>query len=162
MKFILGFRVLGEILVVRHALYRGQSYFYSAQYVQNMQRAGFLRFFLCQYVEKVVFFLSNLAMLSKAQTLLDRTADILVRNSKLFPSPTPHFRSSFTWEQLPSSSLTSSSKRFLTSVPLPLLKPPSPHHLPFLLWCPLVHFNSKLSGVRAVMCGALLTLCKAS
>lgn len=30
MKFILGFRVLGEILVVRHALYRGQSYFYSA------------------------------------------------------------------------------------------------------------------------------------
>lgn len=48
---------------------------------------------------------------SKAQTLLDRTADILVRNSKSFPSPTPHFRSSFTWEQFPSSSLTSSSKK---------------------------------------------------
>lgn len=48
---------------------------------------------------------------SKAQTLLDRTADILVRNSKSFPSPTPHFRSSFTWEQFPSSSHTSSSKK---------------------------------------------------
>lgn len=61
---------------------------------------------------KGLFFLSNLAILSKAQTLLDRTVDILVRNSKSFPSPTPHFRSSFTWEQLPSSSPTSSSKKF--------------------------------------------------
>lgn len=73
----------------------------------NRQRFTFL-FYTRMF--KRVFFLSNLAILSKAQTLLDRTVDTLVRNSKSFPSPTPHFRSSFTWEQLPSSSPTSSSK----------------------------------------------------